>query len=142
VLEQVGGPNFRLLLPKRGKRAGAMHPDDQPTTTLWLRQSDKGIFWQHSAPPEQQPDTKENKGGQPSKQDRIIGMNMHTFIGACTDTGEGKNVIANRLEQWLSAQGEDVSSGTCKRLIERLASNPCNKLKKTADGMYVKGPNA
>lgn len=53
VLEQAGGPAFRLMLTKRGKRAGATHPDGSPTHTLWLRQSDKAIFWEQQEAPEE-----------------------------------------------------------------------------------------
>ena len=48
--------NYAFLLAKRGKRAGATHPDGTPTTTIHLKQSDYGICWYQVDPPE--PETK------------------------------------------------------------------------------------
>jgi hypothetical protein len=41
------------MLAKRGSRAGAKHPDGEPTTVLWLRHATDGsICWEQCQPPE------------------------------------------------------------------------------------------
>jgi AAA domain/DnaB-like helicase N terminal domain len=53
---------YRLILSKRGNRAGARDPEGHFTTNLYLSQASEGIFWMQSAKPE-----KENKGGRPKE---------------------------------------------------------------------------
>lgn len=61
TLEAVEGA-FRLMLSKRGKRAGAVHPNGDPALTLWLRHAEKGIFWEQIDPP-QEPVEEARKAG-------------------------------------------------------------------------------
>ena len=137
IEETAEGP-FRVRFSKRGKRAGATNLSGEPTTTLWLKHAEKGIFWEQIEAPEQK--QSEHKGGKPSIVNEIAGSNLFDFCIKCTAEGEGLNAIAHRLEAWLAANSKDVSEKTCKRIIARLVE--CKKLTKTEAGLYVKGSNA
>ena len=50
-----GSTNFYLNFAKRGKRAGAIHPDGTPTVIINLQQSERGIFWRQVDPPDTPP---------------------------------------------------------------------------------------
>jgi RecA-family ATPase len=50
---------YQLMLGKRGKRAMARDTAGQPTTRVFLKHSDKGIFWEQVEPPPE----KEKKAG-------------------------------------------------------------------------------
>lgn len=55
VLRRFDENLFELMLPKRGKRAGARDPRGQTTTSLWLRHSRDGICWEQiDAPTEEE----------------------------------------------------------------------------------------
>ena len=142
TLRQINDTTFNLKISKRGARAGACHPDGTPTTELWLQHATGRIYWEQLDPPGEEPAGDRKHGGKPSKIDAVLGMNTHDFIAGCTSDGEGKVKIAKRLESWLAKRGEDLSTKTCQRIIEQLASNPRNKLRKNDEGLYLKGPNA
>ena len=134
-----------MVFSKRGKRAGATHPDGTPATTLWMRHSDKGLHWVQTNPPtEPEPTDEHNPGGKPSKVNSIAASNLASFCLECKPEGEGMNQIAKRLMQWQSKHGTEyrvVSIATAKRAIEALTVN--QKLAYDADsGLFKKGPNA
>ncbi len=139
TLRQVEPNLYQLLLPKRGNRSGATHPDGTPTNILWMRHAQDKVFWEQVEPPAE-PEPSERKGGKPNTVQRIASMNLFSFCQGCKADGEGKNEIATRLEGWLAKQSEDVSATTCKRIIEALVKN--KKLSKSDDGKYRKGENS
>lgn len=143
TLRQADHQNFTLGFTKRGKRAGACHPSGEPATTVWIRHSATGIYWEQSDPPEE-PAEDENRPrkaiGKPSKIQEIASMNLNDFLAGCVAEGEGKKAVARRLEGWLAKRSLDVSFDTCKRSIEAIVAS--GKLTKTEDGKYRKGPNA
>jgi hypothetical protein len=55
ILLPVSGEDrvFRLILSKRGCRAGALDMEGERTTSLYLAQSDSGIFWSQVEKPAQ-----------------------------------------------------------------------------------------
>ena len=145
TLDESSDGVFRLVFSKRGKRAGATHPDGTPATTLWMRHSDKGLHWVQTNPPtEPEPTDEHNPGGKPSKVNSIAASNLASFCLECKPEGEGMNQIAKRLMQWQSKHGTEyrvVSIATAKRAIEALTVN--QKLAYDADsGLFKKGPNA
>lgn len=140
TLQACGEGQFQLIFSKRTYEAGATHPSGEPASSIWLKHARGRIFWEQiEAPEESKP--KHDKGGQPSKVERIAAMNLASFCMACTVEGEGLNEIARRLDVWLSQEHkEDIGLSTAKRIIAALISN--SKLAKTTAGKYVKGSNA
>jgi hypothetical protein len=139
-LREVAPQTFALKLTKRGPRAGALNPDETPTTDLWLKHATDGIYWHQVEPPEE-PDPKEKfAGGKPNVTKDIAASNLFSFCSACMPDGEGLNNIAKRLENWLAKQDKDVSKNSCKRIIPMLVAN--GKLAKGDDGLYRKGAQA
>ena len=131
--------NFELKLSKRGKRAGATHPNGEPTSTLWLRHAKDSICWEQVEPPsEPEPKPKKEKAGRSPIE--IVSLNMHTFLSACPEGGEGLNQIAQRLEQWLADSHKiDLTFSTIKKnKIPELVA--CGKLAKSGK-FYIPGPN-
>lgn len=68
VLEELRGQNaFALRLSKRGKRAGAVDIEGNPTRKIWLKQAEgREIFWFHIAEPADS-DDKKSGAGRPAK---------------------------------------------------------------------------
>lgn len=140
VLEQTQD-GFKLLLPKRGKRAAARHPDGQPTTVLHLRHSPTGIHWDQVDPPQETaPAEPEEKPKKLSAADKVAAMNSHDFIAACKPDGEGLNQIANRLLEWIESKRLPYSLATCKQSILPKLLETGKLIKK--DGKFYVGDNA
>lgn len=141
TLDEVSDKLFRLILSKRGSRAGATHPDGTPTNVLWLRHAEVGINWEQIGPPEEHPEANP-KGGKPSVAKEVAYSNLSGFLQGCTAEGEGLNQIAKRLEVWLAKQtpAKDISTPTAKRIIPLLVEN--GKLTKNEASLYLKGHNA
>lgn len=143
ALRSINDITFEMKIPKRGRRAGAQHPDGQPTVSIWLQHSKSGIFWQQIQPPEEpmQQDKPTRKKSEPrgSKTDRVLAMNHHEFLSACTADGETLRGISKRLEEWLAKQSMDISRSTCVAIVRDLVGT--GKLKKD-DDKYFKGANA
>lgn len=147
ALRSINDITFEMKIPKRGRRAGAQHPDGQPTVSIWLQHSKNGIFWQQIQPPEE-PMTQEkrakregpgSRGGRPNDQERILGMNIHEFLSGCEPTGESLRAVGIRLEDWLAKQNVAVSTRTAERAIAALVGT--GKIKKEHQ-RYYKGANA
>lgn len=138
TIEQAGEGAYRVIMSKRGKRSGATHTDGSPAQTLWLRHSEKSIFWEQIAAPEEH--KHDASSGRPSDVERVNAMNLSNFLTGCTKDGERLNEISKRLMGWLAEQNDDVKLRTCQRIIPRLVTS--RKLKKTSEGLYVKGDNA
>lgn len=142
-----GTGDFELKLAKRGKRAGAVHPDDEPTLTVYIRHARDGIYWDQVPPPyeaeeraERQPATLEPKLSKPLT---IATMNLHGFLAACPEKGESLRQCFGRLMNWLvssdSPKRIDASEGTARSAIGCMIEN--EKLTKF-DGLYFRGPKA
>jgi RecA-family ATPase len=71
---EPAGDVFRLMLSKRGKRAGATHLTGQPTNILWLQHAAKGIHWVQIDPPDEAPE-EPKKNGRPKAE-----WNMKLFL--------------------------------------------------------------
>lgn len=76
---EAGENAFLLHLTKRGRRAGAVDLDGQPTTRIWLRQGDHGICWVQR----EEPDPPEPKGRPKSRRARL------KKAGGGSDAAEG-----------------------------------------------------
>ncbi len=64
ALRRVNDATFELKLVKREKRAGATHPNGEPTTSLWLQHAAVGILWEQLEPPEES-EPKNDRPGRP-----------------------------------------------------------------------------
>lgn len=142
VLRDIGHGRFMLKLTKRGKRAGATHPDGTPDTDIWLQHASTGIFWTQIEPPE-----REDEPDQPAKEKplspamSVATSNLHEFLSACTDEGEGLREIARRLEDFSATTLKIVvSESLCtSKIVPLLVKN--GKLKKS-NKRFMKGENA
>jgi hypothetical protein len=131
LLQPTSEGVFRLMLAKRGSRAGAVHPSGEPTNIIWLRHATDGtIFWEQIAPVEHE-EKSESKTGRPSKVDELLAIGL----GGLTDTLTvpiGKNELARKIEAYAAQQKFDTNRSTCIRVIEKLVMN--GALTKTEKG--------
>jgi hypothetical protein len=135
MLLQTAGDNlYRLVLAKRGKRAGATNPDGSSTTSIWMRHADRRIFWEHCDPPAESDSKGKNREGRPSKVDELIGIGLGSVIDQLS-TEVGKLELSRRIEKYAATKSKDVSLDTCKRAVEKLVEN--GAIKKTDNG-YIK----
>jgi hypothetical protein len=147
VLNQTGPGAFELLLAKRGKRAGALNPNGTPTTVLKLSHHPEFVFWcQHDHEDEPVSDGSEHKRKVKeakvclTKPQELATSNLHEFLTACLDEGEGLRPCIRRLNNFAgNSLKMDISEGSTRTAIELLVEN--SKLRKQ-DGLYFKGPNA
>lgn len=144
ILQAAGENTYRLCLAKRGKRAGATHPNGEPTLTVWLKHATDGaIYWRQIDPPEEAEEDKKPEKTYPKKVsdwDRRAAMNLHDFLFACSPDGESGRAIAERLSDWLQAHDEDVDLDCVRKsLLPKLVKN--KKLMKRKE-LYFKGSNA
>lgn len=133
MLLQTAGDNlYRLVLAKRGKRAGAVHPDGSRTTSIWMRHTDGRIFWEHCDPPaEAESKGKGAPAGRPSKLD---GMPLGVVWDAITAATSLTN-IAKSVQSFALKQGENVGLTTCKNHVATMIKN--NVLKEV-EGGFIK----
>jgi 5S rRNA maturation endonuclease (ribonuclease M5) len=139
TLEQSDERVYRLIFPKRGDRAGATHPNGEPTRVVWLRRAEQGegIFWQQIDPPEESTAAEGEKkpsGGRPSKLDALIKLGLGPVIDKATSP-VSKNELAKQIEIYAANNAMDVKRSLCKQAVEKLVENKA--LKKTEEG-YVK----
>jgi hypothetical protein len=141
IIEAVDQGAFRMILSKRGNRAFAQHPDGTNSIFIYLKHSTGKVYWEQTDPPLEPVSSGQGKAaGRKSKVQEVATSNLHDFCAACKTEGEGKNEIATRIEVYLAKHRNDVSTSTCKRIIEELVAN--GKLLKNEAGLYVKGLEA
>lgn len=147
VLRQTGPGNFQLMLPKRGKRAGATHPDCEPTSVVWLRHAEGRIHWEQVQPPEQPTDEQEggkarSEGtggpkGRPSKVQYVLGaLPWPEFVAQIPAEGWGRNEAIRQAENWLATRGHDISKTQIRDGL--LAALVSSKRLSKVDGLYLK----
>lgn len=93
---------FRLILAKRGGRAGATSPDGSPTQTLWLRHSHEGICWVQVEEPVEEP-----KVAAPKRE------NLEIQFGPFLDSLDGeykKSILVELVEEFAGNIVEGYSS--------------------------------
>lgn len=145
TLSAVDDLTFKLELTKRGRRARASNIDGSPTTLLWLKHAEKGIFWHQIEAPE----SGQNSSDKPTKRtkpERICGQNLHSFLAACPAEGESGRQLSRRLCNWLASKeaadrmgGLDETSQTIRKALAMLVE--ADKLTQK-DRLYFKGTNA
>lgn len=122
MILQPAGDVFRLLLAKRGKRAGAVHPDGRDTSVLWLRQATDGsILWIQCEPPQESQATPSREGGRPSKIDELLARVSPFVDSISTDTKELRSSVIERMRTWaLATIRVNISDRTAIRLLDLL----------------------
>jgi hypothetical protein len=125
---------FEVMLTKRGKRAGAIHPNGEPTTSLWLRHASDKLWWEQIEAPAESPREQSAPGGRPSKVDELLALGLGLVIDSLTEPAS-KNEVARRIEELAASRKLDVGLRSCVKAVERLVSNGAVKKQ---GGLYVK----
>lgn len=149
TLEESTDGYYRLILSKRGDRAGATHPETDTAITstkvLWLRHATNGIHWEHVDPPIEAEETRQVKEKPLTIPMQIATLNLGTFLSKCPSNGEGLRAIARRLTSWLGSRDcpkrslSSSAEGTIRKAIGVMLDN--DKLTMN-DGLYFKGSQA
>lgn len=138
LLQPAGDGVFRLLLTKRGRRAGACHPDGTETTCLWLRHAQGGaIYWEQAEPPaepEEAPTGPPARSGRPSKVDALLAVGLGPVVDALPPEGVSLRELARRIEAHAAKQSHDAGQTTCRLVVARLVEN--HAVAKGPDGLY------
>jgi hypothetical protein len=125
---------YELKLLKRGERAGAVHPNGEPTTSVWLRHSSGKLWWEQIDPPAEPERGESAAGGRPSKVDEVLALGLGAIIDGLVEPAS-KNEVARRIEDFAAARKLDIGSRSCIKVVERLVSNAAIKKQ---EGLYVK----
>ncbi len=137
LLQSCGENQFRLMLAKRGKRAGATHPSGEPTQVIWLKHATNGnIFWEQTEPVEQEekPDRK-GQAGRPSKVKELLNAGLGGLIDTLTEPAS-MNELCRKIERYASEKHRlIVKRNTCQEAIKELFKNKA--INQTEKG-YVK----
>ncbi|MGC3961305.1 MAG: hypothetical protein QM813_26280 [Verrucomicrobiota bacterium] len=132
MLLQTAGENlYRLVLAKRGKRAGAKHPSGEWTTSIYLKHATGRIFWEQCDPPAEKEPT-QGRAGQPSKIEKVMSIGLGEVIDAIT-SAKSMNSIAEHVVTFALSKGEQISMATAKKIVAKLVGN--NALKQTDGGL-------
>ena len=135
LLQPCGENQFRLMLAKRGKRAGAVHPNGEPTSVIWLKHATNGsIFWNQTEPVEPEEKRHGGNGGRPSKVDEAMAKGFGPVIDELTEPIAGRE-LTRRISNHAGKMGFDLSDGSCRTIQSRLVES---KSIKKIDGKYVK----
>lgn len=127
---------YELKLVKRGARAGAVHPNGEPTTSVWMRHADGKLWWEQLNEPVEPEAEKTAVGGRPSKVEEVLALGLGKLLDALTEPGVSQNELAKRIESFAAKSALDVSLRTCKEVVKQLVANKA--VKKTEEGLYVK----
>jgi hypothetical protein len=121
-------------LLKRGERAGATHPNGEPTTSVWLRHSSGKLWWEQIDPPAESERGESAPGGRPSKVDQVLALGLGVIIDGLVEP-VSKNEVARRIDEFAASRKVDISTRSCITIVERLVAN--GAIKKQG-GLYVK----
>lgn len=133
MLRPLGEGQFQLMLAKRGRRAGATHPDGEPTTNLFLRHAAVGIRWEQVPPPaepaggDDEATTQDSgqgnkrpqaKPGAPSKAESYASLEWLEVTAKLPAEGVSGRELHKRASAWLAKTARSMSKAT---FIEALA---------------------
>lgn len=132
LLRPLGEGQFQLMMAKRGRRAGATHPDGEPTTNLFLRHAAVGIRWEQSEPPsepaegqdsgedEDRPQRGRGKGaGRPPEGEGlwVRAGYFEGFTPALPAEGISERKLVAIVREWLSIRGIITSDNSVRRHV-------------------------
>ena len=136
-LQPAGEGQFRFMMAKRGKRAGATHPNGEPTQVIWLRHATDGsIFWEQIDPPAEveRHDVSSNVG-RPSKVKELISAGLGGLIDTLTEP-VSQNELCRKIERYASEKHRLLCKrNVCLKVVEELFKNKA--INQTENG-YVK----
>lgn len=125
TLAEVTDALFNLRFAKRGKQSGACHPSGEPSTVLWLRHAQEGVFWEQVDPPE---DTENGDGDSDRKPEKakelpIVSVienlakngDMAGFFESIPTDGLSLNKAAGLLTEWLMGSTSPLSRDRRKK---------------------------
>lgn len=142
TLRQTGPGHFQLMLAKRGARAGATHPDGEPTTVLWLRHATDGtICWEQCQPPEGATEDEtgapiggagaaagggdggRGAGGKPARrngrpsatENALATVDFSDWIGGLPADGISRRAASESLSEYLAARRVDLSPESIRK---------------------------
>lgn len=133
VLRNVAPGHFKLTLAKRGPRAGAVHLDGTPTTSVWLKHADEGICWEQIPEPielqEEELPTPVKSKGRPS-----VEVDLGLVIDSLTEP-ISKNKLCERISDFAESKGVVIRRTAAQQRIATLVKNKA--ILKTDEG-YIK----
>ena len=153
VLHPVEAHQFQLIMAKRGKRAGATHPDGTRTSFIHIEHSPQGIYWIHTDPPEEvasatHDDPTPPKPLRPSQAAmNFSSANLHEFLVQIPEDGWTKAELIKEIHTWSNnklgiSMSWDKDGRKCypaDLAVQNMIA--CHKLA-TNGTKYVKGPDA
>ncbi len=137
VIQQVAENTFALMLPKRGKRAGARTLNGEPTTTIYLRHSDVGISWQQidwTQPEPKKPEKKKAAADEPSSKflSPSAAAKAQDFDRECIENIPGEGIRSEPLLEFLAKWFDVGRSRANEHKVRLIAAG----LLKKEDKMY------
>jgi RecA-family ATPase len=136
VLSEVQDGLFSLRFAKRGKQSGACHPSGEPSSVLWLRHAQQGIYWEQVDPPQEGEEQGQQEGE--AKQDKpkeltIVEVvenlarngDLKPFFAACPAEGRSGNKTAAALKEWLLSQDSPLTKERRKKGIGDTKAKEC-----------------
>ena len=94
---------YKLLLSKRGRRAGVIDANHQPTTVIPMKHADRGIYWEPCDLPEE--DESDKKKGRPKAISTLQEAELIAFASAWP---EGKGGLYSKAAEKFNINRETV----------------------------------
>ena len=110
---------FRLLLAKRGNRAGVVDVLGDPCTEIYIKHGDGHIFWEPCEPPAEEPETEKKSAGRPPALSELQVIELRTMWAMWQG--------ANKKFYAIAAKKFSVSADTIKRKLHELESEKSNE---------------
>lgn len=87
--------HYRLLLSKRGKRAGVVDVNNQSCTCIEMKHADKGIHWEPCVIPDEPEEAKKGRGRAPALSDAEM-IELRAFAASYT----GHNLYQDAMKRF------------------------------------------
>ena len=121
-LQNVGDGTFKLMFAKRGKRAGAVHPNLEPTQVVWLQHAKDGtIFWNQIEEP-LPPEVHAGKPGRTSKVEKLMAAGLGPVLDSLKEP-VGLKELGRRIMNHAGKLKIDVSMTSARNAIELLVES-------------------
>jgi len=134
TIQPLDAINYALHFAKRGSRAGAEHPDQEPTQTVYIRHGRQGIKWDHVDKPAEPEPAERKAPKQATKGEQLAGLPWGALVDTITEPWS-RNHLAGQIEVFAATHKIDIGVSTARNHITKLVSN--GTIKKTEKG-YIK----
>ena len=130
TLSEVTDGTFQLRLAKRGNLAGACHPSGEPSTLLWLRHAQEGIFWEQLDPPQESEQRDDEDKPKELNIDQVVknlanNGDMRDFFSSLPKEGLSKNKTADKLMAWFHGPSSPVSKDRREKGMKLTKAKEC-----------------